>query len=162
MGADAHDGTQLHTPRGLAAWFQATMATTKSAAQPPTFLKMQLDSRFRSEGAAIGDFNHDGTPDIAAGNVWYQAPTWQIQAMRGTPIEFDPLSYSDSFANFVDDINGDGWDDLIVVGFPGAPTNWYENPKNSGWTVDGSPSRCRHQQRKSERTSTSTANGRRS
>jgi hypothetical protein len=113
------------------------MVTTELAAQPPAFRKVELDSKFRSEGVAIGDFNHDGSADIAAGNVWYQAPTWQMQAMRGAAIEYDPLSYSDSFANFRDDLNGDGWDDLIVVGFPGAPTIWYENPKNTGqpWTA---------------------------
>jgi FG-GAP-like repeat len=121
----------------LLAWFAGTMPTSQLAAQPPAFLKTQLDSKFRSEGAAIGDFNHDGAPDIAAGNVWYQAPTWQMHAMRGTALEYDPLGYSDSFANFVDDLNDDGWDDLIVVGFPGAPTIWYENPNNTGgpWTA---------------------------
>jgi hypothetical protein len=116
----------------LSSWLPGTMTTSQLAAQPPAFLKMQLDSRFRSEGVAIGDFNRDGAPDIAAGNVWYQAPSWQMQAMRGIPIEYDPLNYSDSFANFVDDVNADGWDDLIVVGFPGAPTIWYENPRNAG------------------------------
>ena len=39
--------------------------------------------------------------------------------------------YSQSFANWSYDINGDGWDDIVVVGFPGAPFHWYENPKGS-------------------------------
>lgn len=38
--------------------------------------------------------------------------------------------YSRSFACWGDDVNGDGWTDLIVVGFPGAPCHWFENPKN--------------------------------
>jgi hypothetical protein len=118
----------------VSAWFAVAMATIQLNAQTPSFVKTQLDSKFRSEGVALGDFNRDGLVDIAAGNVWYQAPTWQMQTMRGAPIEFDPLNYSDSFSNFVDDLNRDGWDDLIVVGFPGTPTLWYENPKSTGLT----------------------------
>ena len=32
---------------------------------------------------------------------------------------------------WTDDINGDGWVDQIVVGFPGKPAAWYENPKGN-------------------------------
>jgi hypothetical protein len=119
----------------LAAWW--AVATTELPAQLPTFVKTQLDSKFRSEGVALGDFNDDGALDIAAGNVWYQAPAWQMRPLRGNATDFDPLGYSDSFVNFVDDINGDGWDDLIVVGFPGTPTIWYENPKDPNLTWTG-------------------------
>ena len=34
-------------------------------------------------------------------------------------------------ARWADDINDDGWPDQIVVGFPGAPAYWYENPKGA-------------------------------
>jgi hypothetical protein len=40
--------------------------------------------------------------------------------------------YSNSFANWAYDVNRDGWADMIIVGFPGAPFHWYENPKNAG------------------------------
>ena len=30
---------------------------------------------------------------------------------------------------WTDDVNGDGWADQIVIGFPGVPALWYENPK---------------------------------
>jgi hypothetical protein len=118
----------------LSAWW--AVATSEVPAELPTFVKTQLDSKFRSEGVALGDFNEDGALDIAAGNVWYQAPNWPMRPLRGNALDFDPIGYSDSFVNFVDDLNGDGWDDLIVVGFPGTPTIWYENPKDPGlvWT----------------------------
>src|SRR5262249_17867861 len=40
-----------------------------------------------------------------------------------------------SFACWADDINKDGWADLIVIGFPGQPCHWFENPqgKDEPW-----------------------------
>ena len=111
------------------------------------FEKHQLDSRFRSEGVAVGDFNRDGKKDIAAGFVWYEAPSWKMHAVAteppapnsatlGSPPWFDPKGYANSFACFADDLNGDGWTDLLVIDFPGAPTWWFENPRDVGktWT----------------------------
>jgi hypothetical protein len=101
---------------------------------PPriSFKKTQLDTKFRSEGVAVGDFNNDGKLDIAAGSVYYAAPDWTVHAILAKPEEFDPAVYSHSFCNFADDINGDGWTDLIVVDFPGQQTWWFENPQTSG------------------------------
>lgn len=97
-----------------------------------SFKKTQLDAKFRSEGVAAADFNHDGKLDIAAGSVYYSAPDWKMQNVLEQPQEFDPQGYSGSFCNFADDLNADGWADLIVVGFPGEPTLWFENPKEAG------------------------------
>jgi hypothetical protein len=107
------------------------------------FQKIQLDDKFRSEGVAVGDYNRDGKLDVAAGFVWYEAPNWQMHviaseppaandALRGTPPHFDPKGYANSFCNFADDLNGDGWTDLIVMDFPGTPTWWFENPRDPG------------------------------
>ncbi len=96
------------------------------------FDKTRLDAKFRSEGVAIGDFNHDGKLDIAAGSVYYAAPDWKIHAIAEQPAEFDPKGYSNTFCNFADDIDGDGWTDLIVVDFPGKQTWWFENPRTAG------------------------------
>jgi hypothetical protein len=46
--------------------------------------------------------------------------------------EYNPMGYSNSFCNWAEDLNGDGWTDLIVVDFPGTPTWWFENPKQAG------------------------------
>ncbi|HYJ65387.1 MAG TPA: FG-GAP repeat protein, partial [Parafilimonas sp.] len=45
-------------------------ALAKSQAQI-SFKKHVISNRFVSEGAAIGDVNHDGKTDILAGNYWY-------------------------------------------------------------------------------------------
>lgn len=95
------------------------------------FKRTQLDSKFRSEGVAVGDFNGDGRMDVAAGSVYYAAPDWQMHSILEAPAEYDPKGYSNSFANFADDLNGDGWTDLIVVDFPGAETWWFENPQTA-------------------------------
>ncbi len=93
------------------------------------FRKTQLDGKFRSEGVAVGDFNKDGKLDVAAGFVWYAAPDWKMQLITETAPEYQPVGYSNSFCNFAEDVNHDGWMDLLVVDFPGTPTWWFENPK---------------------------------
>ena len=96
------------------------------------FKKTVLDTKFRGEGVTVGDFNHDGKLDIAAGNVYYSAPDWKMHVIYGdAPKEFDPHGYSEEFMAFADDLNHDGWTDYIVVGFPGKEAYWYENPKGA-------------------------------
>lgn len=122
------------------------LLTQFAAADKPVslrFKKTRLDDKFRSEGVAVGDFNRDGKMDIAAGFVWYEAPDWKMHvisekppsgrgAVLGSPLHFDPKGYSNAFCNFADDLNGDGWTDVIVVDFPGTPTWWFENPGKGG------------------------------
>ena len=93
------------------------------------FKKTQLDDKFRSEGVAVGDFNKDGKMDIAAGYVWFAAPDWKMHTVLDKAPEYKPKGYSNSFCTFADDLNEDGWQDIIVVDFPGTPTWWFENPQ---------------------------------
>jgi hypothetical protein len=97
-----------------------------------TFKKFTLDRKFRSEGVCAGDFNHDGKLDIGAGPVYFAAPDWKMQAIDPKGREYDPKAYSNSFCNWAEDLNGDGWDDIIVVDFPGTPTWWWQNPGSAG------------------------------
>ena len=98
-----------------------------------SFKKHVLSTEFYSEGCAAGDFNKDGRIDVVAGPFWYQAPEgndiWRPHEIR-TPGKFVyNKGYSKSFVNAVVDVNKDGWDDVIIVGFPGESTHWYENPQ---------------------------------
>ena len=91
--------------------------------------RIKLDDVFRSEGVGAGDINKDGLMDVAAGDVWYEAPDWTMHPIRKLgEYKFDG-GYSQSFCDEVIDVNGDGWLDIVVVGFPGEPFNWYENPQ---------------------------------
>ena len=116
---------------GLWALAAAVIAVgSMAAAGEVQFKKIVVDKAFRSEGVAVGDANHDGKLDIFAGDVWYEAPDWKMHEIR--PVgKYDPLTgYSQCFANFAQDVNGDGWVDSIVIGYPGAECKWYENPQN--------------------------------
>jgi hypothetical protein len=92
--------------------------------------KTTVDRAFRAEGVAVADVNKDGSMDILVGDVWYEGPDWKKKHVLRVDRTFDLLKYTECFACWADDINGDGWPDLVVVGFPGKPCHWYENPRN--------------------------------
>lgn len=114
----------------LALILPALPAGADADASGITWKKTVIDKTFRSEGVAVADVNKDGKMDILVGDVWYEAPDWKVHEIRKPGNYGDGANgYSQSFACWADDLNGDGWPDLIVIGFPGAPCHWYENPK---------------------------------
>ncbi len=123
--------------RFLVGWLATLAAAVPAISTAPeqqnttiSWKKTIVDRGFHSEGVAIADVNRDGRMDILAGDVWYEAPHWQMHEIRPIRSYGDGAAgYSNSFACWADDINGDGWPDLIVIGFPGAPCHWYENPQ---------------------------------
>jgi hypothetical protein len=109
-----------------------SISTAAGADRAPsiTWKKTVVEGQFRSEGVAVADVNKDGKNDVLIGDSWYEAPSWDKHDIRKPGEYGDGLrSYSDAMACWADDVNGDGWADQIVVGFPGNPAYWYENPK---------------------------------
>lgn len=122
-----------------------------------TFKRIQLNDQFWCEGASFGDINNDGVNDIISGPWWWEGPDFQkrheIYAPKATfQLKVGPMTsvavpgfegalgtqntYSDNFFVWVYDFNKDGWNDILVVGFPGQSTAWLENPKGAEteWT----------------------------
>jgi hypothetical protein len=95
------------------------------------FRKTTLSTAFTCEGASHGDFDRDGDQDVVAGPYWYAGPEFSQRHQLYPPTAFDPKSYSDCFFAFVRDFNDDGWDDVLVVGFPGQAAAWLENPREA-------------------------------
>src|SRR6516165_6744961 len=86
---------------------------TKVDGSKITWKKTVVDKAFRAEGVAIADVNKDGKMDILVGDYWYEAPDWKRHEIRKPKRDYgDGASgYSESFACWADDINGDGWPD---------------------------------------------------
>ena len=129
------------------------------AAQPAliTFKKQHVSDQFWAEGANAGDFNHDGVMDIVYGPFWWAGPDYRQRQQYAPATESFKLkkadsteetipgfegalgknnAYSKNFLAFSSDVNRDGWDDILILGFPGEKSSWFENPQGKAglWT----------------------------
>src|SRR5437667_12639666 len=113
----------------LAAMGFIVVASLSLAAEPEggktniSFKKFTLDTKFRSEGVCVGDFNHDGKLDIAAGSVYYAAPNWEMHVIDPEGKVYDPKVYSNSLCNYSEDIKGDCMTALLMVVIPGKASS---------------------------------------
>ncbi|HEY1052345.1 MAG TPA: VCBS repeat-containing protein, partial [Prosthecobacter sp.] len=90
--------------------------------------RVQLTDKFYAEGANHADINKDGHADIISGPYWYEGPEWKKAHAFYEPKEFSINGYSDNFFCYPQDFNGDGWQDVLVLGFPGKEARLYLNP----------------------------------
>ena len=130
--------SRIAIPRSVAAVLLAGMlfsaiapfgAADEATLPLVTHASQKLDGQFVAEGAGVGDFNKDGVPDIAAGPWWFAGPSFAERHEIYPPKPFDPRGYSDNFFCWGHDFNADGWDDVLVYGFPGQDASWFENPQ---------------------------------
>ena len=79
-----------------------------------------------NEGCAIGDVNRDGKPDIVAGTHWYAAPDFVPHRLRDIPEMGD--IYLVTNGDFLFDVDGDGWLDVVAGEWMKPEICWYKNP----------------------------------
>lgn len=94
----------------------------------PGFEMHKLSDLFFSEGVAVGDVNRDGHKDIVAGPNIYLGPDFK-RVLRFYPARATaPNMFTESMLEYVVDVDGDGWPDILQVGLPGRPAVVYRNP----------------------------------
>ncbi len=112
----------------LSALLCALSVVNLHAATQITWKRQQLHGDFYSEGAAIGDINGDGKPDVVAGPFWWEGPAFEKKHAYYEPKIFSINGYSDNFFAYVHDFNADKRNDILILGFPGKEARLYLNP----------------------------------
>jgi hypothetical protein len=99
-----------------------------------SFEKRTLDTAFRGEAVAVFDVDRDGMNDLVTDQFWYRGPEFAPIEIR-TPETFDVNAYSDCVGAWGDDIDADGWTDVVVAPYAADAMYWYRNPQGTGhWT----------------------------
>ncbi len=142
----------MHKHFILAAAFLSISLSATHAAEYKihSWKKLHLTPHFWAEGAHFGDFDKDGKTDVVVGPYWYAGPSFKKRHTLYSDTQSFELTkdgkktkisgftgelsgkngYANNFLTYTYDFNSDGWKDVLVFGWPGKETIWYENPKN--------------------------------
>ncbi len=149
--SDSHTETQGH--RFTRAWYfnePRGQMRSRATLRVHTFTRQELTDQFWSEGACFADLNRDGKQDVVSGPFWYEGPGFTVRhefmpatqmskskrMSDGVDVSFPGFKgrlgneneYAKNFFAFSDDFNHDGWADILILGFPGENSWWFENP----------------------------------
>src|SRR5215212_6262703 len=92
------------------------------------FAVTQIDAG-SAESMAVADVNKDGKLDIVSAESWYEAPAWTKRPIRAIPVS---SGYVDSFSDLPLDVDGDGFTDVIQIGYFARRIVWMKNPGKGG------------------------------
>ncbi|MBV09914.1 PVC-type heme-binding CxxCH protein [Rubinisphaera sp.] len=119
----------LNITRSLTALFIVISCLSSAADSAPNGWKsIRLHSEFYAEGAAAGDVDGDGHVDVTSGPFVYRGPDFKERFELFEPHVFSINGYSDNFFSHIVDVNSDGFNDVIILGFPGREARCYVNP----------------------------------
>ena len=111
----------------------AALLVSQAAFRDATFRIQKIDDG-QSETAAFADVNKDGRLDIVSSESWYEAPGWTRRPLR--KIEFTN-NYVDNFSDLPVDVDGDGFVDVVQIGYFARRLLWAKNPgKTAGPWVE--------------------------
>ncbi len=99
-----------------------------SPAKSEQWVRHELSRDFYSEGGACADFDKDGHIDLVAGPIVYYGPDFQTKSTIQEAKPYSINGYSNNFLCYANDLNGDGWMDVVIFDFPGAQTWYLQNP----------------------------------
>ncbi len=143
------------TPAELAGIKLADRSVEVGLTLPQSRYDLGEGQNYRIGGAAVGDFDNDGWPDIFLSRVGYPNVLLRNVEGRLTDVTISsgladapataPIVGGSTAATFID-INGDSNMDLIVLGVPGTPNRLYLgdgqghfSDETSRWGLPGSP-----------------------
>ncbi len=124
--------TRFHSIAATLAVVLSMAAYCAATAEEPASIKFSKRCLMISpnEGCAIADVNRDGKPDVIAGTCWFAAPEFIPRPLRDIPEVYDV--YFSSNGDHACDVDGDGWVDVISIGWMTPELCWYKNPGKVG------------------------------
>lgn len=95
--------------------------------------KHVITKDFLTEGLSAGDIDGDGVKDLVAGAFWFKGPDFNNAKAYRPGKAMPVIGYQeDSFLSWVDDLNGDGRNDILMASHPGRDLTLYVNPGSDG------------------------------